>query len=189
MKVYYIHINNDDETGMDAISLVDAPAVQYTFLKFSKKSNVMQFRDETKHVITGVVMLADTPIYRYSQEMGEYWIVFEKDTIRQMVEKYAKQDRFNSVNLDHDNQRFTDNVYLIESYLIDKERGLCPKEFEDVPDGSWICSFKVEDENLWKEITTSDRYTGFSLQGLFDLSTEPVKEETEDELIDSMLEK
>lgn len=168
-KVFYIQINEDDETGMNAISLVDYPAVQKNFLCFSKTNTHLELRDETKHIITGVVALADTPIYRFNPQLGEYWVVFTKDTIRKMIEKYAKNGLFNSVNLDHDDNQFTEKVYMIESFMINKEKGISPKGFEDVTDGSWICSFKVEDEDLWQEIIKTDHYNGFSLQGVFEL--------------------
>ena len=169
-KLFYIHINDTDNTGMNAISLVDAPAVEHNFLCFEKENKMkLEFRDEAKHIITGVVALADTPIYRYNPSIGEYWVVFTRDTIQKMVEKYARSGLFNSVNLNHDNKRFTDSVFMIESYIVNREQNIVPVGFEDVPDGSWMCSFKVEDENLWSEIVNTDKFNGFSLQGVFEL--------------------
>lgn len=187
-KLFYIQVNDFDETGMNAISLVDAPAVEHNFLCFDKdKKYNLEFRDEAKHIITGVVALADTPIYRYNPSIGDYWVVFTKDTIQKMIEKYSRSGLFNSVNLDHDDQRFTNSVFMIESYVVNRERNIVPVGFENIPDGSWICSFKVEDEQLWSEIINTDKFNGFSLQGVFDLTPEP-KEMTIDELIDSILE-
>ena len=40
--------------------------------------------DNSKHIITGVVCLADTPIYRYNERMGEYYVVFTKETIEKV---------------------------------------------------------------------------------------------------------
>ena len=169
-KVFYININDGDETGMNAISLVDYPAVERNFLCFDKDEKLkLELKDESKHVISGVVALADTPIYRYNEHIGEYWVVFTKETIRKMIEKYSKSGLFNSVNLSHQSDQFVDKVFMIESYIIDKERGIVPKGFEDVPDGSWICSFKVDDNELWSEIIKTDKYNGFSLEGVFEL--------------------
>lgn len=170
MLVYYVHIDEDDATGMNAISLVDFPAVQKNFLCFGKdEQKKLMLNDESKQTITGVVALADTPIYRYNPVMGEYYVVFSADTIRKMIEKYSRQGLFNSINLDHDDNRYVDQAFMLESYIVDKKRGICPVEFKDVPDGSWICSFKIADKKLWNEIVNTDKYNGFSLQGLFDL--------------------
>lgn len=166
MKLFKIIINDEDLTGMDAISLVEQPAVEYSFLKFNEE--VFQAFDDVEHIITGVVALADKPIYRYSHEMGSYYVIFEKDTIKKMVEKYSKSGLFNSINLNHDDIP-VEGVYLIESYIKDSERGIVPKEFADIPDGSWLCSFKVENDELWKELTTKNTLNGFSLQGVFQL--------------------
>ena len=85
-----------------------------------------------------------------------------------MVEKYSKSGLFNSINLNHDDIP-VEGVYLIESYIKDRSRGIVPKEFADIPDGSWLCSFKVENDELWKELTTKNTLNGFSLQGVFQL--------------------
>ena len=193
MLIYYIRINENDDSGMDAISLVDYPAVQKNFLCFNKEEQKkLIFNNESKQTITGVVALADTPIYRYNPGIGEYYVVFSADTIRKMIEKYSKNGLFNSVNLDHNDERFVDKVYMLESYIVDKQRGICPEEFKDIPDGSWICTFKIADKNLWSEIVNTDKYNGFSLQGMFDLSPEQFKEANNpvnpiDEIIDELL--
>lgn len=189
LKVYFIHINDLDETGMDAISLVDVPAVQKNFLCFSEDKKPVKFEfDGAKHIITGVVCLAETPIYRYSERFGEYFVVFTKETIEKMVEKYARKGLFNSVNLQHNDEKFVDGIYMIESYITDKKRGICPKEFADVPDGSWICSYKVDNQELWDEIVNGDKLNGFSLQGLFDVSPERFEKQDKQMTFDEWIE-
>ena len=181
MKVFYIKINDDMITGIDAISLVDVPAVEKNFLCFSEEKPIKLKFDNSKHIITGVVCLADTPIYRYNEKYGEYYVVFTKETILKMVEKFAKMDLFKSVNLQHDDNRFVDGIYMIESYITNKERGITPVEFADIPDGSWVCSYKVDNEELWNEIVNGNKLNGFSLQGMFDLQEHFEKQEASDD--------
>ena len=173
MKLFNIVINDDDNTGMNFISLVEKPAVEVDFLKFNKQEPVSFHFDTSKHIITGVVCLADTPIYRYSQNLGEYYVVFTKDTIEKMMLKYSKMGLNNSVDLQH-NEKPVPGVIMIESYIYNSERGVAPKEFY-VPDGSWIASFKVENDALWNEIQTGNSLKGFSLSGFFTI--EPTEEE------------
>lgn len=178
MKVFYIDI--DDTCGMDAISLVASPAVEKEFLCFSKEKKPVELKfDNSKHIITGVVALADIPIYRYNQQLGEYYVVFTKETIQKMVEKFAKDDLFKSVNLQHDDERFVDGIYMFESYLTSKEKGINPTQFGELPDGSWIVSYKVENEELWSEILNGNKLNGFSLQGMFRLEEKFTKQEEE----------
>ena len=161
--IYKIKIDMDDiSTGLTAVSLVDFPAVERDFLLFDKQDMLFK-ADEDKQIISGIALLADTPIYRRNQN-GEFYVVFEKDTIRQLVEKYSKQGLFNSVNLMHQSDKFVNSVYLIESLIIDKERGICPKEFNDCPDGSWYVSYYVDNKDLWNEIKTGDWFNGFSVE-------------------------
>lgn len=190
MKVFYIRVNDEDITGIDAISLVDMPAVEKNFLCFSEEKHPVKMKfDNSKHIITGVVCLADTPIYRYNERMGEYYVVFTKETIEKMVEKFAKMDLFKSVNLQHDDKQFVDDVYMIESYITNKERGISPAEFSDIPDGSWIASYKIDNESLWDEIINGDKLNGFSLQGMFELEEKFSKQEPKEETFDEWLEK
>ena len=190
MKIFLIKIDDSIE-GINAISLVQSPAVEKDFLCFSneEKPVCMKF-DNSKHIITGVVCLADTPIYRYSEELGEYYVVFTKETIEKMVEKFAKNGLFTSVNLQHNDEMFVDGVYMVESYITNKERGINPMEFSDIPDGSWICSYKIDNEPLWNEIINGNKLNGFSLQGMFKLEEQFEKQELpKGETFDEWLEK
>lgn len=190
-KVFYININDVDATGIDAISLVDVPAVQRNFLCFSEDRPVKLKFDASKHIITGVVCLADTPIYRNNEKYGEYWVVFTKETIQKMVEKFSRDGLFKSVNLQHDDNKFVDGIYMVESYLTDKARGISPIEFNDIPDGSWVASYKVDNLELWDEIVNSGKLNGFSLQGMFELNPERFESEAkeEDETFDEWIDK
>ena len=163
IPVYKITIDMEDElNGLTAVSLVDFPAVERNFLLFDEQKMLFSTDDE-KQIISGIALLADTPIYRRN-ERGEFYVVFEADTIRQLVEKYSKDGMFNSVNLMHKSDTFVNSVYMIESIIIDKERGICPTEFNDVPDGSWYVSYYVEDKQLWNEIKKGDWFRGFSVE-------------------------
>ena len=189
MKVFYINID-DELTGINAISLVESPAVEKDFLCFSKEKETVKLNfDNAKRVISGVVCLADTPIYRYNKKYGEYYVVFSKETIQKMVEKFAKMDLFKSVNLQHDDTKFVDGIYMFESYIINKERGINPVEFSDIPDGSWIASYKVENDELWGEIINGNKLNGFSLQGLFELEEKFSEQKPVEETFDEWLEK
>lgn len=168
IPTYRIVIDMDDPiTGMSAIALVDNPAIEIDFMCF-KEQQIFK-SDEERHVISGPAILADTPIYRYHPSRGEYYVVFEKETIRQLVEKYSKDGLLNNVNLQHDSLTFVNSAIMIESMIIDKERGICPNEFKDIPDGSWIVSYKITDDNLWNEIKTSGVLNGFSIELMSDL--------------------
>ena len=183
-KIYKIKIDPTDQiTGMDAISLVECPAVEVDFLKFSKgEPKSLQFANEEKRIITGVALLADTPIYRVKPDGEEYYVVFDRETIEQLVTKYSKYMFNNFVNIEHSDQHFVDGMYMIESYLKNSERGIVPIEFSEIPDGSWIVSYKVDNIDVWEKIKSGE-VKGFSIQGVFNLI-----EQKEEPSIDDMIE-
>ena len=167
--IYYIDINDEDETGLDAISLVQHPAIEVDFLCFNEDTKKIDFSaDEDKHILTAVALRADHPIYRRNGEY-EYWVIFTKDVIRKLVTKYAKNNLFNSVNIEHNDYSFVKSAYMIESYIVDKARGIVPSEFKDIEDGSWIVSYYIDDESLWNVLKNTDALNGLSVQGLFKL--------------------
>jgi len=160
IPVYKMTIDEVDE-GVSFVALVEHPAIERPFQAFAKKQRFSETGE--KRVLTGPLMLADTPIYRNDDTYGEYYVVFDADTIRKIVQKYFKQGNQHNVNAEHSTE--LDGVYMFESYLIDRDRGINPpKGYEDAKDGSWFGSFKVENDKVWEE---RDQFTGFSVEGLF----------------------
>ena len=168
LPVFNITIDFESEEGLELVSLVDEPAVMESFLKFKSDEEAGLVKlvftsDEEQHIISGVSLLADTPIYRCDDGINGYYVVFTKQTIKDLVEKYNRENRTNITSLQHNGQPISDCI-MVESYFIDKERGICPKEFAHCPDGSWITSYKVTNDELWNEIKTSGQLNGFSVE-------------------------
>ena len=160
--------NVDEEgTGMFCISLVDEPAVEVSWQLFDKAKQTFKVENPDLQLITGVVMLADTPIYRYDPTYGEYYIMFSKDTIEKMVQKFFKEGYQENVDNDH-TFNLIDGIELQQAFIKDTEKGISPKGFEDVPEGSLFFTYKVTSDELWNEIKTGN-WTGFSLAGTFDM--------------------
>lgn len=193
LPVYNIMPPENEEEGMFCISLVDEPAMETEWLAFNKdKSFKFAVENEDKHIVTGVAIRADVPIYRNSKQ-GEFYVTFPKDVIPSIVEKFMKDGYNNIVNLNHDETTLsaTDAV-LVESYFINKERGICPKEFEDIEDGSWMTSFKILNDDIWKQIKEGD-FHGFSIEIISNLELamekqKPMTDEDYDNEIISKLE-
>lgn len=157
--------DNDSTLGCSKISLVEDPAVEEFFLKFSKDDQEKEhksfyFKDDSKHIVTGIAMRADYPIYR-NQDGQEFYVQFSKDTIDKMMQKFMKEQRQFDISLDHNKD--VSDCYLIESFIINKERGICPNEFSDVEDGSWIISVKIENQDVWNKICSGE-VKGFSIE-------------------------
>ena len=138
--------------------------------------------DEDKRIASGYAMVADLPIYRYDEQVGDHYVVFRKPTIEKIVNKFMRQGLNSEINLMHNSP--VKDVYVFESLLIDKDRGVtAPDGFQDAPDGSWFVSMRVDNDKVWNEIKEG-KYKGFSVEGMF------AKEEaipTDEQIIDAAI--
>lgn len=158
--------NLDSALQVDYIALVNMPAIERNFIAFNQdklKFNV----NEDQRIVSGPAMIADMLIYRNQEPYGEFYTVFTKDTIEQIVQKFFKQGFVRNFNLEHDSETSTEQITIFESFLINREKGvLPPKGFEDLSDGSWWISAKVEDEEAWGKVKDGT-FKGFSVEGIF----------------------
>lgn len=123
-------------------------------------------QSEEERIISGPLMLADTPIYR-NDDNGEYYVVFTKETIKKIAQRFFKKGYQSNVNLMHDQGNLTDGLTMFESWIKDDKRGIkAMKGFEDVPDGSWFGSFKVDNDEVWNMVKEG-KVRGFSVEGQF----------------------
>lgn len=176
LPVYKAVINNDSE-GMFVISFVDSPATESDWLAFNEDKQPMAFsvENEEQRIVRGVVMVADTPIYRNNNGY-EYYIEYNPETIRFMAQKYFKDGYQNNVDTNH-SFNLENGVYLQEMFIKDTENGVNPKGFEDIKDGSLFAQFKVENDEIWEQVKDGT-FKGFSLAGVF--SVEELDEEEQE---------
>jgi hypothetical protein len=183
LPVYKLDINEfDEETGIDFVSLVENAAIQKDFLAFSETPIKFAIQDEEKRIVTGAAMIADLPIYRRDDVRGEYYVVFDKESIFKIAKKWARSNQYNSVNAHHKTP-IMNGVSLFESYIIDRERGVMPPiGFEEVADGSWFVSYLIDNDDVWAKVKSGE-FKGFSVEGVFDFP-----EDKEEQLIEQMKE-
>ena len=188
LPLYNITIDpTDNLTGMFLVSLVEDPAVEVDFLAFDKQETFsFAVQDEEKHIITGVAILADTPIYRRTKE-GEFYVQFKKEIIPGIVQKFMMNGFANFINLQHNSETLSNkDAVMIESYFVNKERGIVPNEFVNVTDGSWCCSYKVLNDDIWNQIKAGD-LKGFSIEIASNLELAMSRHNTQEELDDEEL--
>ena len=169
----------DEDCGIIRVSLVDDPAVSKNFQVFNASARPMLYavQDEDKHLVRGVIMRADYPIYRRDKSLGEYYIVYKPDVIRQMAEKYLTEDRANNVNIMHKEGSDVEGVNMVQWFI--KGAGVAIDGFDDIADGSLFAEYHVTNEDVWAEIKAGT-YKGFSLEGYFNLEPEQSKDYVQD---------
>lgn len=185
LPIYKALICADDE-GLMKISLVDQPAVLSSFVAFDKNKEPLKFsvQDEEQRIIIGCLMRCDFPIYRYTKEIGEFYITYSADVIKQMSQKMFKDGNQNNINLMHQEGSDVYGVEMFQCFIKDDEKGISPVGFEDIENGSLFAAFKVENDEVWKSIKDGT-FSGYSLEGCFELELVEDEEDKEiNEIID-----
>lgn len=175
----YQAIVYDDGLGMEKISLVDDPAMESDFQFFANEEDRFHFsvqNEEQRHIF-GVIIRADHPVLRLTAEGFPYYVTFSKETIKTIVQKYFREGRQNNFNLMHQEGTDVDSVEMLQAFIKDTERGIDPKGFEDIEDGSLFGEFKVLDDGIWEDIK-SGKFKGFSMEIFYDIEI-PLEEEEE----------
>jgi hypothetical protein len=167
MLPFFEYRLTDDVEGLSAIALVEAPATGVNYQAFAPQK--FEVLNEEKRIVVGAAMIPDLPIYR-RDERGEYYAIFKKDTINQLVQKYFKEQKTTEFNEMHDPLLKLDGVYLYQSFITDKELGIQPpKGFENVADGTWFIAAKVDNDEAWAKVKKEGLLKGFSVEGFFDI--------------------
>ena len=185
----YEALINDLEDGIFAVSLVSTPATESNWQCFSKEEQMYSIENEEEHIITGVIMLANTPIFRRDDSGYEYNIVYSPETIKLMSEKMLKDMAHNQIDIEHNGCILpAGTVNLVEIYIKDSEKGISPNFLKDIPDGSLIGSYKIHDDVLWNMCKEGTLH-GFSLAGWFDVKEFKDKKKSKYSMIEKIKEK
>jgi hypothetical protein len=168
-KMKLVELVIDDDEGVEFVSIVDDPAIESGFQKFKKDDFKFKIQNKEKRIVSGYFMISDLPMLRQRNDTV-YYCVFRRHTIEKIVNKFMKEGLTNQTNLMHDST--ADGVYIIESLIIDSERGVAaPESFEKVPNGSWWGSMRVENDDVWNSVLDGS-FKGFSVEGIFSSSKE-----------------
>lgn len=181
---------NENETGVFRVSLVEYPAVEVNWQLFSKEPEPLKFsvQDDERHLVTGVLMKADTPIYRKTPDGYGFNIVFDRDTVRTMAEKMLTYGYQNRLNTDHNPETFVPGMNIQEMYFKDSAKGISPAGFDDVPDGSLFATYKVHNVEIWDEIKKGT-WKGFSVEALTRMELIEPEVDAEEQEVLSLIDK
>lgn len=184
LPLYRISITEDDKgkEEVDFIALTDDPAIMSNFLAFSKTKSVERFQvtNDEERIVTGLALIADLPIYRTDKSGKPYYVVFFKEDIKQIAQKFFRKGYQFNFNEEHDPNKKIEGVYMFESWLVDRDKGKVPmKQFGDVANGSWIISLKIDNDKIWNDVKEG-KFKGFSVEGLFNLEQLPASVSEED---------
>lgn len=175
---------NDEVSGIEAISVVENPAIESDFVALKNQEYKLAEVDKEKRILMGAALIPNKPIYRRNGEQ-EYYIYFSKETVRKASELFFIRGNQNNSTLEH--QLPLEGLTAVESWIVESEQDKSRAYDLDVPIGTWMVSMKVNNDDVWKQVKAGE-VKGFSIEGYFadklERPNEPVKDdlsEMEDE--------
>lgn len=173
MRIVELVIEKDLD-GIDAVSLVDSPAIEENFIALNKEYKI-EFAevDSDKRILMGAALIPNKQIYRKYKE-DEFYVFFSEATVKQASELFLKNGNQSNATLEH-KAKF-DGATVVESWIIDNPDMDKSKAYGfDLPKGTWMISMKIEDDKVWKQVKEG-KYKGFSIEGYFADKLEMAKE-------------
>ena len=117
MKIVELILDeNEAYNGIDAISIVENPAIEEEFvaLKKHKKIKFAEVNKE-KRLLLGALLTPNKPIYR-RQDDEEYYIYFSRDTVRLASQMYLKGGHQHKTTIEH--KLPLQGLTLVESWIV-----------------------------------------------------------------------
>lgn len=155
----------NDVTGIEAVSIVEAPAIESDFVALNSQEVQLAQVDKEKKILMGAALIPNKPIYR-KQEDKEYYVYFSAETVRKASELFFKNGNQNNATLEH--KLAINDLTVVESWIVEnKEKDKSSLYGLEVPEGTWMISMKVNNEKIWNDFVKSGVVRGFSIEGYF----------------------
>jgi hypothetical protein len=189
MKVIELIIDETMElSGIDAISIVESPAIEENWVALNKQQpSEYKFAEvsKEKRIIMGALLVPDKQIYRRDEENGEYMIWFSKDTIRQCMEMFFKNGNQSNATFEH--LEYITGLTMVESWIVEDEKIDKSNLYNlNAKVGTWMGTIKVDNDVIWNDFIKTGLVKGFSIEGYFaDKALTPLSkvDEIEDEIL------
>lgn len=188
MKIIELILDEELEfNGVDAISIVENPAIQSNFVALKDQEVRLAEVSKEKRILLGAVLIPNKPILRGSS--GEdYYIYFSKDTVEKASQMYLKQGNQANASLEHEYS--LKGLTLVESWIVQDEvhdKSRLYENTKNVPVGTWMGSIRVDSDEVWKNYVKEGVVQGFSIEGYFADKAERPKEAIPESMQDDML--
>ena len=156
---------NEEMVGIEAVSIVENPAIEESFVALSSDEIKLAKVDDEKRIVMGCALVPNKMIFRKRND-SMFYVYFSKETIRRASELFFQNGNQSNATLEH--QMKANNLTVVESWIVEDEAKDKSALYNlNAPVGSWVISMKIEDDELWQQIKEGKKYTGFSIEGYF----------------------
>ena len=187
MKIVELVIDEkEDLSGVEAISIVEFPAIEENFVALNQQLQLAKVDDE-KRILMGAALIPNKNIYRRNGE-DEYYIFFSEDTVKKASELFLMNSNQNNATLEHEKK--INDLSVVESWIVeDTEMDKSKKYGLNAAVGTWMVSMKVNNDAIWTDFVKTGKVKGFSIEGYFaDKLEMSLQKEKEQELIEKIKE-
>jgi len=154
----------DEQSGIDAVSVVKSPAIEENFVALNKHEIALKEVNEEKRLLMGAALIPNKQIYRHNGK-DEYYIFFSEKTVRKASELFLMRGNQNNATYEHKQE--LNGMSVVESWIIEDEKTDKSRLYGfDLPVGTWMISMKVNNEDVWKDVKEG-KVKGFSIEGYF----------------------
>ena len=123
---------------------------------------------DEKQMLVGPLMVPNKLIPRIDEDGNEYYVYFTEDTIKKLSYKMMKDKLIDSVNIEHDNKDRVSDAFLVETWLIEDDKTDKSRKYGfDLPNGTWMGMYKIDNQRIWDEYVKTGKVKGFSVEGFF----------------------
>jgi len=166
MEIVELLLDEENEiTGIDAVSIVESPAIESDFIALAEQEIKLAKIDEEKRILMGAALIPNKPIFRKNGE-EMFYVYFSKETVRRASELFFMNGNQNNATLEHSMN--INDLTVVESWIVeDTKMDKTAKYGLDVPEGTWMISMKVENDEVWNDYVKSGKVKGFSIEGYF----------------------
>jgi hypothetical protein len=166
-----------DIAGIQAISIVDNPAIEEDFIALKSQEVKLAEVDKDKKIIMGPALIPNKKIFRKFGEQ-EYFIYFSEHTVKKASELFLTKGNQNNSTLEHEIK--LNGLSVVESWIIEDEKQDKSNKYGfNLPIGTWMVSMKVNNDDVWNNYVKSGKVKGFSIEGHF---IDAIKYEQDQEL-------
>jgi len=178
MRIVELILGDDEFTGIEAISVVENPAIEEDFIALKNEEIKLAEVNNEKRILMGALLIPNKPIYRRKGE-EEYYIYFSKKTVEKASQLYLMNGNQSKATLEH--QYTINGLTLVESWLVEDEVHDKSRKYGlNVPIGTWMGAVKVNNVQIWEEFVKTGKVKGFSIEGYFADKMERPKEPVND---------
>jgi hypothetical protein len=156
----------DPMHGIEAVSVVESPAIEENFIALAKHEVQLKEIDQEKRILMGAALVPNKKIYRKNEKTKREWeIYFSEDTVRKASHLFQMKSNQNNATLEHATD--LDDMSVVETWIIDDPKMDKANLYGfDLPKGTWMILMKVNNDDVWKKVKAGE-VKGFSIEGYF----------------------